>query len=124
MEQTVTFAVGVPTWQAVRQLLADNGLSIQMRMIEGQLAFPDEEPPEPWRELRVGTKVGMVTLRRDGNRVETVVWGNADQGLQQLWNALTWGFAAVGQGLIQTATGPMDGDTYCKQADMPENLRR
>jgi hypothetical protein len=44
-------------------------------MIDGELAFPDEEPPEDWRELRIGTPEGMmVTIRRERDRVVLVVW--------------------------------------------------
>src|SRR3712207_8342677 len=35
-------------------------------------SFPDEVPPEGWRELRVGTPQGMVTLRREGGAVVCV----------------------------------------------------
>ena len=59
MDQTVSFA-GRPTpaWAAVADLLARHGFPVQTRMIDGQLALPDEAPPEPWRELRVGTPQG------------------------------------------------------------------
>jgi hypothetical protein len=54
MEQTVTFPAGSPpSWSAARDLLVSRGLLMQARMIDGELAFPDEEPPENWRELRL-----------------------------------------------------------------------
>src|SRR5205814_1612460 len=60
MSQTVTFSQGKPpAWPAVRDLLAGRGYPVQMRMIDGELAFPDEEPPETWRELRVASSQGM-----------------------------------------------------------------
>ena len=96
MDQTVSFAGAGPDWAAVRDLLARHGYPVQMRMIDGQLAFPDEEPPEGWRELRVGTPQGMVTLRRGGGAVVCVTWGNADAALRQAWNALAWGWAEAG----------------------------
>src|SRR5205814_953475 len=78
MEQAVTFEGGpLPAWGAVRDLLAGRGYPVQTRMIDGELAFPDEAPPEEWRELRVGTPGGMVTLRREPGRVVCVTWGNA-----------------------------------------------
>ncbi len=46
-------------------------------MIDGQLAFPDEEPAADWRELRVGTPQGMVTVRRGKERMVFVTWGNS-----------------------------------------------
>jgi hypothetical protein len=75
-------------------------------MIDGELAFPDEEPPADWRELRVSTlEGGMVTIRRDSDRVVLVVWGNADAGLVQTWNAITLAFAEACNGQVQPRTG-------------------
>ena len=88
MNQKVTFAAGqAPSWPRLRQLLAGHGLAAQLRMIDGQLAFPDEEPPESWQELRIGTTNGMVTLRREPDGVQLVTWGNADAAMRQAWNA-------------------------------------
>jgi hypothetical protein len=81
MDQTVIFRTTAPTWTAARDLLAARGYPVQMMMIDGQLAFPDEEPPEPWGELRLGTPLGMVTVRRQAARLDFVTWGNADLGL-------------------------------------------
>jgi len=51
---TATFAEGqAPSWPAVCALLARRGYPVQMRMIDGQPAFPDEAPPDDWREVRV-----------------------------------------------------------------------
>ncbi len=56
IEQTAIFrGTPLPSWIAARALLATHGFSLEMRMIDGQLAFPDEEPPETWSELRFGT---------------------------------------------------------------------
>jgi hypothetical protein len=123
MDRSVTFAGAVPDWEAVRDLLAGHGFPAQMRMIDGELSFPDEAPPEGWRELRVGTPQGMVTLRRAGDQVVFVTWGNADLALRQAWNALAWAYAAAGGGRVQTPEGPADADTFRRQAELPEALR-
>src|SRR4051812_2636054 len=108
VEQTVLFAgKPLPSWTAARDLLARHGFPLQMRMIDGQLAFPDEEPPATWAELRFGTAGGMVTVRRDGERLIFVTWGNADEAQRQAWNALTLAFAAAGGGQVLTAVGEM-----------------
>ena len=123
MEQTVTFAGGrVPAWGPVQDLLAGLGYPVQMRMIDGQLAFPDEGPPEGWRELRVGTPGGMVTLRREPGQMVLVVWGNADAGLRQAWNALAWAVAEAGGGQILTADGTLGAADYRARAELPEGL--
>ena len=89
MDHKVTFPKEkTPTWPALLQALAAPGVPIEMRMIDGQLAFPDETPPDDWRELRVGTPGGMITLRRDADGITLVIWGNADDKLRKAWNAL------------------------------------
>ena len=124
MDQTITLAAA-PAWSAVRELLARSGLAVQMRMIDGQLAFPDEEPSETWRELRVAVAGGaMVTVRREPDGVRCVTWGNADEAARQAWNALAWAFAEAGGGRVQTPQGPLDAATYRRQADLPAALRK
>jgi hypothetical protein len=123
MDQTITFAA-VPLWTDVRDLLARSGLVVQMRMIDGQLAFPDEEPPQTWRELRVAVaEGGMVTVRREAEGVRCVTWGNADAAARHAWNALAWALAEAGSGQVQTPKGVMDAATYRRWAELPDGLR-
>jgi hypothetical protein len=124
MEQRVSFAAAaVPPWEAVRDLLAGRGFPVQMRMIDGELSFPDDVPPAGWRELRVGTAQGMVTVRREADGLAFVTWGNADLGLRQAWNALTWAYAETGGGKVQTAGGPLDAAAFAGRAELPDALR-
>lgn len=124
MDLTVVFPAGtVPPWPAAAGLLTQHGLPVQMRMIDGELSFPDEAPPEGWREIRVGTAGGMVTIRRQGDRVVLVVWGNADRGQRELWNALTWAWAAAGEGMVQTEEGLVDAASFAAKAELPAALK-
>jgi hypothetical protein len=124
MDQTVTFdARPAPAWPAVRDLLGRLGYPLQVRMIDGQLAFPDEEPPGEWNELRVGAPEGMVTLRRHAAGVTLVTFGNADVGLRQAWNALTWAFAEAGGGRVQTPQGGVGAAEFRRTAELPAALR-
>jgi len=91
----------MPQWKAVVEHLARKNLPIQMRMIDGQLAFPDQEPPADWRELRIGTAGGMITIKREADGVRLVIWGNADANLQQAWQTLADSWAQMTGGLIQ-----------------------
>ena len=124
LDQAVTFAPGkVPAYSAVSELLAQRGFPLQMRMIDGNLAFPDEMPPETWRELRLATPQGMVTVRRENERIVCVTWGNADAVLLQAWNAVTWAFAVLGDGRIAGPVGTMSAAEFQKTADFPPALR-
>ena len=122
MEQTVSFPVSVPAWSAAAGLLARCGFPVQLRMIDGQLAFPDELPPDDWRELRVGTPGGMVTLRRQEGAVVCVTWGNADLAMRQAWNALAWACAEAGGAQVQTAARPLDAAAFRATAELPPAL--
>ena len=74
LDRTIRFPnVQAPAWAAIREQLARVGESGVLRMIDGLPAFPDEEPPPEWRELRVGTEAGMVTIRRATGVITCVV---------------------------------------------------
>ena len=125
MEHQVAFTAGtVPGWEAVRDLLASRSFAVQVRMIDGELAFPDENPPDSWRELRLGTSGGMVTVRRQTDSVTIVTWGNADEGMRQAWNAVAWAWAAVGQGQIATTAGQVSAADFQQAAELPAALGR
>jgi hypothetical protein len=111
-----------PLWPALAELLAGHGFPVQMRMIDGALAFPDEAPPEGWRELRLGTPGGMVTLRRESRAVALVTWGNADANLRQAWHALAWACAEVSGGRVVTPEGPVAAADFRKSAELPPVL--
>jgi hypothetical protein len=125
VEQTISFAPGTcPQWSLVSELLAEHKFPVGVLMIDGELSFPDETPSSEWRELRVKTPQGMVTIRREEDRLVFVTWGNADQPLRQAWNALTWAFAAASRQPIETANGPINAEDFRKKADLPEVLRQ
>jgi hypothetical protein len=81
VERVVTFAGDPPAWPEVAARLAAAGQSAAVRMIDGLPAFPDEEPPADWQELRLGFAAGMVTVRRTAGGVRLVTWGTDDPGL-------------------------------------------
>ena len=116
LQQCVITQGPPPTWEAVRETLRTHvGRVPEMRMIDGEIALPDEEPPEHWQELRVaaGAGGGMVTLRYSApGRIDLVVWGNADPQLQQAWHELTWAVAHRVNGTIETSTGRYSADDF------------
>jgi hypothetical protein len=84
-------------WSALRHALPD----LTLRMIDGELAFPDEEPTDGWRELRLGTSAGMVTLRRNERGATCVIWGNADASLQSAWRRVADAVAQITSGTVR-----------------------
>lgn len=124
MDQKVVFAPEkMPAWAQLSALLAERNYPLQMRMIDGELSFPDEAPPDNWRELRVSSRQGMVTLRREPDGIMLVTWGNADQNLRQAWNAVTWALAHLSRGAIHQTVGVFDVEGFLKSAEFPEELR-
>lgn len=94
MGMTKQVATGDRTapWPTIAKALAGRGLPVQMRLIDGQLAFPDEQPPEGWRELRVASAGRMVTIRRSESGIDLVCWGNADDASLALRDAIAQAF--------------------------------
>ena len=106
MDQKVVFPPqNMPAWTQFADTLAQRKFPVQLRMIDGELAFPDETPPHDWRELRVGTPAGMITLRRESDGITLVIWGNADANLRKAWNALTWARLLTGGTILGELTG-------------------
>src|SRR5262245_3269406 len=100
MECVVTFRAEEPTWTAIRTRVEAGGSTIQMRMIDGMPALPDEEPLDDWREIRVSLGGGMLTLRREPGRMRVVIWGNADETLKRDQQTLAQACAEVGGGFV------------------------
>jgi hypothetical protein len=120
MDQKVVFPVEkMPSWPQLAAALAERKFPVQMRMIDGELAFPDETPPDAWRELRIGTPHGMVTLRREPDGITLVTWGNADAKLRQAWNALAWALAHLTGGTV----GSLSHAEFAKTAELPDEMR-
>jgi hypothetical protein len=122
LDRTIRFPNGqAPAWAAIREQLARVGESGVLRMIDGLPAFPDEEPPPEWHELRVGTATGMVTIRRTAGVITCVVWGNADAALSASWAKILWACAAAGDGLIEDDTATLTAAEYAhEKAISPE----
>jgi hypothetical protein len=120
MEHRIEFGpAGCPAWSGVADLLADSGFHVDVRMIDGALALPEESPPASWRELRIGTPGGMITVRRTGNAVSVITWENADQAMRGAWLALTWAYAQAGQGLVIYSEGELTAADFRRREKMP-----
>lgn len=123
LQQSVDFeSATVPEWKQVGDLLVHHGFAVQIKMIDGQLAFPDETPGPEWSELRLGTPGGMVTVRRVQRAVDFVVWGNADALLFASRNMLMWAFAAAGNGSILCDLGRLSAAEFLKSATLPAGI--
>jgi hypothetical protein len=111
MECTVRVA-STPTWEAIRDQLTRIGEPVQLRMIDGLPAFPDETPTDDWKELRLGFRAGMVTIRRGTGSLSCAIWGNADENLEMAWRKVIWASAAAGDGEVETASGSVSADAF------------
>ena len=76
--ERVVRSAGMPDWPIIAARLAAAGHPATVRMIDGMPAFPDEEPPTDWRELRLTLANGMVTVHRMSDGVRLVTWGTDD----------------------------------------------
>jgi hypothetical protein len=101
IQQIVTFGTAPPAWTGARDVLAARGYKFQICMIDGQLIFPDEQPSDNWNELRFQTPHGMITVRREANRLVFVIWGNADVKLREELDAFVSAFAEAGGGSVE-----------------------
>lgn len=119
LDRTVRFpTTEIPTWEAIRSHLDRVGEPAPLRMIDNLPAFPDEIPPADWKELRVGTSAGMVTVRRRADAIVCVVWGNADPSLAAAWSKVVWACAAAGGGVVETPGGPLSADEFAREAGL------
>jgi hypothetical protein len=54
-------------------------------MIDGLPAFPDEQPEDSWRELRIGLSGQMVTVKKIPAGFSCVSWGTDDPSLKRVF---------------------------------------
>lgn len=114
---TVRFPGGPPpAWDAIKDRLAEVGEPAPLRMIDGMPAFPDETPERGWRELRVGTGPGMVTIRREADALHCLIWGNADAAFLAARDRVAWACAAAGGGNVITPSGELSAAEFAAQA--------
>jgi hypothetical protein len=119
LERTIRFpADEAPGWERIRTQLCRVGETAALRMIDGMPAFPDEVPEALWKELRIGTSAGMVTIRRGRGMLSCVVWGNSDETLNVAWMKVIWACAAAGDGLIDTPGDSMTADQFAQTAGL------
>lgn len=62
--------------------LAREGFASTIMMVDNQLRMPNAAPPESWRDVRLKTPAGTVTLNRRPTGIAVLVFGNADAALQ------------------------------------------
>ena len=67
---------------ALLDQLSAAGLPSALAMVDNVLQGPGAIPPAVWRDARLRTPAGIVTLRRVPSGVAVVVFGNADDALR------------------------------------------
>jgi hypothetical protein len=83
--------------------LTAGGLPCVVAMVDGVLQAPGREPPLDWRDVRLRTPAGTVTLRRVAEGIAVVVFGNADEALRAAQRTIA---AAVGGEVGGRTTDP------------------
>jgi hypothetical protein len=117
LDRTIRFSTAeVPSWEAICTQLRRVGEESQLRMIDGLPAFPDETPAPDWKELRLGSTSGMVTIRRGAGELTCMVWGNADPSLMSTLSKVCWACAAAGGGQIVTSSGLVSAEEFARSA--------
>jgi hypothetical protein len=61
----------------------------------------------------------MVTIRRDGNSLRCIVWGNADPALLAARDRVAWACAVAGGGVIVTTAGDLTPDEFANLSNIP-----
>lgn len=118
-EVGVTWKPGdTPAWDDVKRLLAERGVNVQMRMIDGAIAFPDEAPTAEWKEIRVAGPGGMATIKREATRVRVITWGEADPALERLRAMIAWAFAQLSAGEVHSDDGTLDAEAFRQLAGL------
>jgi hypothetical protein len=69
------------SFPSLLERLAAGGLPCAIIMIDGALVAPGAVPAAGWRDVRLRTPAGMVTLARRGAGLALTVFGNADPAL-------------------------------------------
>lgn len=79
----VLIAPPVEPLAVVLARLAADGFPTTVMMVDGALVTPGAVPPAGWRDVRLRTPAGTVTLASRPGGVAVLVFGNADAALQQ-----------------------------------------
>jgi hypothetical protein len=78
----------------VLMALSSAGVVCQIVMVDGQLVLPSLPAPDRFDEVRLRTPSGMITLKRRGEEIAVVVFGNADAPLVALGKQIAAAFAS------------------------------
>ncbi len=77
-----------PSMAKLLEDLARAGLPSTIVMVDNQLVSPRVPPPSAWRDVRLKTPAGTVSLKRDANGVSVTVFDNADEALVRAQEAI------------------------------------
>ena len=92
-EITIERATDRPAGDVIAELSA-GGLPCKLAMIDGALVAPGATIPSGWREIRLRTTAGMVTLaRRQETSIGVITFGNADEALRAVASRISEAFS-------------------------------
>jgi hypothetical protein len=73
-----------PRMSDLVEKLRAGGVATTVIMVDNQLHAPDAPVPDGWRDVRLRTPAGMLSLKRREGGVAVVVFGNADPQLSEM----------------------------------------
>lgn len=77
----IAVAKEVRTLSEILGMMVQSGQDIEIIMMDGALVAPESTLPVAWRDVRLRTPEGTITVTRRGAGLAVVVFGNADQKL-------------------------------------------
>jgi hypothetical protein len=86
---------GVPSLAKLLERLAAAGVASSLMMVDNALVSPKLPPPSEWRDVRLKTPAGAVTLKRRADGVAVIVFGNADPALLAAQTAVADALASL-----------------------------
>ncbi len=97
--------------------LAGDGAPCQIAMVDGQLVHPSATPPAVWAEVRLRTAAGMITLRRRGDEVSVVTFGNAAAEVLQMRDRIAAAMSMLAMFILFLGCGSKGSSSAVSEPD-------
>jgi hypothetical protein len=86
--EIVVARAGACPLEPVLATLRAGGVPVSVLMIDNALAPPNAPVPDGWRDVRLKTPAGTLSIKRRPDGIAVVAFGNADAALQKMQQAV------------------------------------